>query len=460
MTNENEFALNGFFYSFQRKLVHLEREDCMLERKSIDNNPIREQAKKLGIPTCDLLMKKMMELSKVENIPRTLFAACPNSESVIKAALRSAQRANAPIKFAATLNQVDLDGGYTGMNQYEFVKLVKLEAEAIHYNGPIIIAIDHGGPWLKDIQSQENWPLKRCMDWIKKSFEAAIEAGYDLIHVDPTVDKTLPSGSVIPIDLVITRTVELIEHAEVFRRRHQLPPISYEVGTEEVHGGLANLSVFENFLKGLKGQLQNRGLSDVWPIFIVGKVGTDLHTTTFDPHIARKLVQIAEAYGSFIKGHYTDYVENPVDYPLSGMGGANVGPEFTEEEYNSLFECEKIEIHLDKQGAIPKLSKLMESLEKAVYQSGRWKKWLLEEEKGADFFSLSPERRAWLTKTGCRYIWSSPEVVKSRLGLYQNLIKNGYQAETMVLSAIEKSMDKYFHAFHLIDLNQKIQKVL
>ena len=27
--------------------------------------------------------------------------------------------------------------------------------------------------------------------------------------------------------------------------------------------------------------------------------------------------------------HYTDYVENPEEYPLSGMGAANVGPEFT-----------------------------------------------------------------------------------------------------------------------------------
>ncbi len=432
----------------------------MLDRKYIDNSPIRNQAKRLGIPTCDLLMRKMWELSRLENIPRTLFAACPNSETVIKAALRAAQRANAPIKFAATLNQVDLDGGYTGMNQFEFVKMVKLEAETIDYNGPIIIAVDHGGPWLKDIQSQENWPLRKCMDWIKKSFEAAIEAGYDLIHVDPTVDKTLPPGSILPIDIVITRTVELIEHAEIFRRNHQFPPISYEVGTEEVHGGLADLMVFENFLKGLKSQLQSRGLSEVWPIFVVGKVGTDLHTTTFDPQVAHQLVQIAETYGSFIKGHYTDYVENPADYPQSGMGGANVGPEFTEEEYNALLRCENIENHLDKNGSIAIKSNLINSLEQAVYQSRRWEKWLLEEEKGVDFFSLTPERRTWLTKTGCRYIWSSPEVVKARFRLYQNLKYNGYQAANIVTSTIEKAMDKYFHSFQLIDFNQKILTLL
>ena len=152
--------------------------------------------------------------------------------------------------------------------------------------------------------------------------------------------------------------------------------------------GVSRLVSFESFLKGLKTQLQNQGLSGV-ANFVVGKVGTDLHTTTFDPQVARQLVQIAKIYGSFIKGHYTDYVENPIDYPLSGMGGANVGPEFTEEEYNSLLECENIEIRLNRQGAIAKLSKLMESLEQAVYQSGRWKKWLLTEEIGTDFLANS-----------------------------------------------------------------------
>jgi len=50
---------------------------------------------------------------------------------VIRAALRAAKRNNAPIKFAATLNQVDLQDGYTGLDQYEFVKTVRREAEQL-----------------------------------------------------------------------------------------------------------------------------------------------------------------------------------------------------------------------------------------------------------------------------------------------------------------------------------------
>ncbi|HHS95531.1 MAG TPA: hypothetical protein ENJ45_02995, partial [Phaeodactylibacter sp.] len=118
---------------------------------------------------------------------KTLFAACPNSLSVIRASLKAAKRCNAPIKFAATLNQVDIDRGYTQMNQKEFVTTIRNEARKINYTGPVIIAVDHGGPWLKDIHKKENWTYEKSMNWVKKSFEASVEAGYDMIHVDPTI---------------------------------------------------------------------------------------------------------------------------------------------------------------------------------------------------------------------------------------------------------------------------------
>ena len=110
-----------------------------------------------------------------------------------------------------------------------------------------------------------------------------------MIHVDPTVDIHVPKGEIIDIHLVAKRTVELIEHTETFRRSNGFPPVSYEVGTEEVHGGLADESVFDTFIVELKAGLRACGLDDVWPCFIVGKVGTDLHTVTFDKEVARKL---------------------------------------------------------------------------------------------------------------------------------------------------------------------------
>jgi hypothetical protein len=108
---------------------------------------------------------------------------------------------------------------------------------------------------------------------VKKSFEAAVEAGYDLIHVDPTVDITLGGNQSINIESVTRRTLDLIIHIENFRRRNKYPRISFEVGTEEVHGGLANIELFRRFLEMLK-----QGLAEEFHLmfgcFVVGKVGT------------------------------------------------------------------------------------------------------------------------------------------------------------------------------------------
>jgi len=421
------------------------------------NKHLRELAASRNLSLMDYILQRISYLKSETGVARTIFAACPNSAAVIRASLRSAKRNNAPIKFAATLNQVDLDGGYTGLTPEQFVKTIRQEAEAIHFTGPIIVAIDHGGPWLKDKHTREKWSYEESMRAVKKSFEAAVVAGYDLIHVDPTIDITLPKGEIINIDVVAERTIELIVHTEKFRQAGNYPKIAYEVGTEEVHGGLADLSVFNRFLDLLKKGLKEHDLSDVWPCFVVGKVGTDLHTTTFDSEVATQLTAIVSKYGSVIKGHYSDNVINPEAYPLSGMGAANVGPEFTECEYDGSMELCALEEQLYKQGSVARLSQLKDILWNAVITSNRWKKWVHDGESVTDFYANSADRQEWFIKTGCRYIWENSEVVAARKRLYTNLQFNAIDAETIVLSRIEKAMDKYFHKFNLVDLNELIE---
>ena len=408
------------------------------------------------MPTVEYVLGRIKTLKEETGISRSIFAACPNSRAVIKAAIRSAKRNNAPIKFAATLNQVDFDRGYTGLTQKEFVKLIRREAEKVNYTGPLMIAVDHGGPWLKDSHRLANLPYEETLSLVKKSMIEALEAGYNLLHVDPTVDITLKKGEVISIDTVAERTVEIIAHVEKYRNKKGLPEISYEVGTEEVHGGLADMKTFVRFLKLLKKGLKEKGLENVWPCFIVGKVGTDLHTTTFDPKVAKTLAEEAAKFGSVIKGHYSDNVENPEAYPGAGMGGANVGPEFTEKEYDGLMECVQMENALYQKDKIPMLSKFKSVLWQAVINSQRWKKWLLPDEIGKNFDEISPERQLWLVKTGCRYIWEKPEVVAARTRLMENLSDNGVDAEFIVLSNIERSMDKYFYNFNLVNFNSEL----
>ncbi|MFC1544757.1 class II D-tagatose-bisphosphate aldolase non-catalytic subunit, partial [Gemmatimonadota bacterium] len=395
-------------------------------RITADRSRIRELAEQAGEPLTDVILKALKKgVDERDEPPVSIFAACPNSEAVTRAAIRAANKHDAPIKYAATLNQVDLDGGYTGWTQQQFLDLVKDEVDSSGFTGPVIVALDHGGPWLKDKQAIEKWPLERAMQGVKNSLAACIDAGYDLLHVDPTVDRTLAEGEAIAIETVVERTVELIEHAERHRRGKGLPRISYEVGTEEVHGGLADMATFRKFLRGLRDGLNSRGLEDVWPCFVVGKVGTDLHTTLFDPDVAEVLVKNAAEYGSFIKGHYSDGVENPEAYPASGMGGANVGPEFTEAEYFSLKKLAMSECEFARQGKLESESGLMDALEAAVVASGRWEKWCQTDERGKPFSELTPERREWLVRTGCRYIWTDNGVLEARKKLSANLSAMG-----------------------------------
>lgn len=429
-------------------------------KHEFDKSSIREIALERKIPIPNLILNALNQISEKFHENITLFGVCPNSISVVKSALRSAKWFNAPMMFVATLNQVDLDGGYTGWTQQDFVRVVRDEAEKSDFKGPIIIALDHGGPWLKDRQVMENWSLDEAMDGVKKSLVASLESGYDLLHVDPTVDRTLPKGETIKIETVVERTLDLIEHVEAARRERDLPKISYEVGTEEVHGGLVDLDTFRKFLKGLKNGLSKRGLDDVWPCFIVGKVGTDLHTIEFDPKTAKTLVGIAGEYGSYIKGHYTDYVSNPQDYPKVGMGGANVGPEFSHAEFDSLERLTKIEEGLIEKDKTITPSDFMRTLTKCAINSNRWKKWLLDSEIGKDFSELSYDRQRWLLQTCSRYVWTQKAVVEARSNLHGNLKDQRIDGEEIVLRGIDEVMERYLVSFNLKDSSSKIERII
>ena len=406
---------------------------------------IRDIVNQSGEPPVEAMIRAIQRRYARSDQWVTLLAVCPNSEAVLKAALVAARDHRAPMLFAATLNQVDLDGGYTGWRQRDFVDLVRAYSREIGFNGTAVCCLDHGGPWLKDRQRAEGYSFEAAMAGVRDSLVACIDAGYELLHIDPTVDARLAPGEIIDIHDVAQRTLELIAHAEQHRRAAHLPSISYEVGTEEVHGGLANLNNFRSLLDELKAGLRDRGLPDVWPVFVVGKVGTDLHTSEFDGQVAGTLAQTAAPYGSVIKGHYSDNVSNPEAYPLAHMGGANVGPEFTEIEYETLAALEQ----QDTAVAASTPAHMGAVLEQAVERSGRWKKWLLPDEAGHAFADISPERRAWLTRTGCRYIWTDPQVLAARQVLYRNLAQRGIDGEQAVIQAIAARIAGYFKAFNL-----------
>ena len=396
------------------------------------------------------IVRRLIDLRSQGQAQITLLAICPNSRAVLAAAVKVAAENDYPLLLAATLNQVDTDGGYTGWTPASFVAELDSLAATYRYTGPVYPCLDHGGPWLKDAHTAAGLSTAQAMAAVKSSISACVAAGYNLLHIDPTVDRTLPAGSPLPIDLVVARTVELIQHADAEVRRLAMPPISYEVGTEEVHGGLADLSSFTRFVTLLHHELAARDLAQAWPCFIVGKVGTDLHTSFFDAATAAALTQQVVPFGSLIKGHYTDGVDNPAMYPASGMGAANVGPEFT------IAECEALAGLCRQEDALSLASPshFERELAGAVVRSGRWRKWLQPAEHGLPFDKLAASRRTWLVQTGARYVWTDPSVMAARRLLYDNLRPYAGDPDGLVIDRIAQVIGKYVTAFNLQGANR------
>jgi tagatose-1,6-bisphosphate aldolase non-catalytic subunit AgaZ/GatZ len=425
------------------------------------NTLLREIASKKKIPVVDFLLAILDRLTSMmmDSKGVTLLGICPITTNVIKASIQTAKFMDFPLMFVATLNQIDIDGGYTGLTQRDFVKLVKKEVEKQEYNGPVIIALDHGGPWLKDKHVIEGYSFEEAMDWAMKSIEACIKTGYDLLHIDTTVDITLEKGKKLGINDVVERTVTLIEYAEEIRRKEGVQKLSYEVGTEEVHGGITSPELFEEFIIKLRIKLKEKGLEEVWPCFIVGDVGTyPILENRLDVEKSRILVSVARAYNLHIKGHYTDFALNLEEYPSIGVAAANIGPELAYSEYLALNSLANIDERLLYSRKILERSDLMEELNKLIIKSGRWKKWLKEEE--ADWEKITHDRRQWLLGTGARYVLSDSRIVDKISTLSKNLESYGINVDERLDKSIRDVLMKYVDAFNLKDTCFKITSAL
>ncbi|MBK8046586.1 MAG: class II D-tagatose-bisphosphate aldolase, non-catalytic subunit [Anaerolineales bacterium] len=190
------------------------------------------------------------------------------------------------------------------------------------------------------------------------------------------------------------------------------------------------------------------GIQQAWPCFVVAQVGTDLHTTHFDPSAAQKLTEVVRPLGSLLKGHYTDWVYNAEAYPASGMGGANVGPEFTAAEFQALQELDQRDARLIAIRNL-KAADFISTLEGAVVASNRWQKWLQPDEVGCDFAQLAPARRLWLAQTGARYVWTAPAVVAARRVLYSHLTLVAPDPHAYVVDRVAHAIERYVDAFGL-----------
>lgn len=387
----------------------------------------------------------------------TLLGVCPMSEEIIEAAVREAASVEEFVPmFIATPRQVDADRGYTGWSQEQLVDFIDETAAAADYTGPTVVARDHGGPYqsMRD-RGDSDVPLEAAMTYAEELFVQDLESGFDILHVDATEDPR--TDDILDLEEVARRTTRLIDFIESHRESEGYSPVYYEVGTEEITGGMTNPSDFERFIQLLHQSLEDADRGDVVDrlLFIVGQIGTTMQINmenSFNPDKARDLENISSDHDLFLKVHYTDWLDNSElsQFPQLGIGAANVGPEFAAamvEGFDSLEELERE--HVDEEAC----SNFMEIFTETAVSDAPWEKFAPDGLNKNDREEFAREHRRNIAYCVGRYVFNDPEVQQARQTLYENVSSEveDIDPHEHVVTTVQETIHRYVTSFGLGD---------
>jgi D-tagatose-1,6-bisphosphate aldolase subunit GatZ/KbaZ len=414
-----------------------------------------------------MTLQELHALLEARGKPHTFLGVGPVSELAVRATIEASARSGSPVIFIASRNQVDKNefgGGYLmgGMDQASFVRLIRGQCSELSYSGPLYIARDHGGPWQRDRELTEKYPVERAMAIAKESFDADLEAGFNDLHIDPT-KCPFPYS----MDDLVCWTLELLEHCEKKRKSLGLAAVDYEVGAEDIQGGVTSVAFFKAFIESFVAEVGKKGLP--LPTFIVGQTGTltklDTNIGRYDREMARELSAMAAAHGVGFKEHNGDYLSSAICrmHPELGITGMNVAPEFGFVETSALFELAESELKLFKEGWIgaKSLSGMAELLVDRTFESAPWRKWIDPVAKAMSVEALAGDRhmRTTIAKVCGHYVYDEPAISAARATLFRNIDAYGLtekSAEEYVYSRVLASIDRYIACFGLGGINESL----
>ena len=112
-----------------------------------------------------------------------ITSVCSAHPVVIEATLRHGLAVNQPVLIEATCNQVNQDGGYTGMTPADFRDFVFAIATRVGYPlGKIILGGDHLGP-----NPWKHLPAEEAMSKAEVMIAGFAAAGFTKLHLDTSM---------------------------------------------------------------------------------------------------------------------------------------------------------------------------------------------------------------------------------------------------------------------------------
>lgn len=354
-----------------------------------------------------------------------IWSCCSANEYVIRAALRRAKANASVVLVEATANQVDQDGGYTGMTPAAFRQFLdRLAAEEGFPPEKLLCGGDHLGPltWtaLPEVQAMAN---------AEELIRSYVLAGFSKIHIDTSMRLADDDPSARLSDETIARRgAQLCRAAEdafaQYSVQHpEAPAPAYVIGSEvPIPGGaqenedsvtVTSPADCEAALAEFRRAFAAQGLEEAWErvaalVVQPGVEFADDSVIAYDRAAARELMACLDRCpGLVFEGHSTDYQprERLRELVEDGVAILKVGPALTFALREGLFALEQIERELYAVSDFP-LSQFRAALERAMLEDrSRWAKYYhgdLSRKRYARAFSYSDRARYYLADPGVR----------------------------------------------------------
>ncbi|HEX9190228.1 MAG TPA: class II D-tagatose-bisphosphate aldolase, non-catalytic subunit, partial [Vicinamibacteria bacterium] len=361
---------------------------------------------------------------------RGIPSVCSAHPVVLKAAFERALEDGSSVLVEATSNQVNPEGGYSGMTPGAFASFVGgLADEASLPRDRVILGGDHLGP--------HPWrarPAAVAMACAAETVRQYVGAGCAKVHLDASMACADDPAGLLAEEVAAARTAELAAAAEAAlgERPPGAPPPLYVVGTEVPspggqagpHGGPVPTCAddAERTLALTRAAFARLGVERAFErvVAVVVQPGVEFGDDVVFryPGGRADLSAVAARHGLVFEAHSTDYQDEGALRALvrDRFAILKVGPELTFALRASLFALEAIERELLSRTKV-RLSGLRQALDRAMRGDPRhWREFYRDADAGARGL-----KRAFSLSDRCRYYWPVPAVREARERLLGNL---------------------------------------
>ena len=361
-----------------------------------------------------------------QGAPVGVTAVCSAHPLVIEAALHHARRREQPfVLIEATSNQVNQDGGYTGMTPARFRKFVAgIVVEANFPPDRLVLGGDHLGP-----NAWTALPPAEAMAKAEIMVADYVRAGFTKIHLDCSMS-CAGDPEVLPPQLVAERASRLCQVAEDACDAADSNRPVYVIGTEvPVPGGAAeDLDRLEvtspdaarATIDMHRDLFLRAGLAHAWDrvIAVVVQPGVEFDhdkVIDYDPRRARALSEAIVPYDLVFEAHSTDYQTPAALGALvrDHFAILKVGPGVTFALREALWALDAIERELIDDG---QRARLRETVLACMHDAPKhWQRYYNKTGRALDLqmqYSLSDR---------IRYYWPNASIAESQARLFDNL---------------------------------------